>query len=59
MERLRSLIMMAGLFLIFSIALLVLIYGKRNLTIAFWALALLLSIFMFWHHATDTLKINW
>lgn len=51
--------MMAALFGVFSIALWALLAGRRLVAIFFWFLAVVLSIAMFWHHATDHLQILW
>lgn len=50
---------MAGLFLLISVAILAAIYRKRSIAIAFWTITLIGALLMIWHHATDTLKINW
>lgn len=51
--------MMAGLFLIFSLAITSIFWNKRGLAIGLMWTGLGLSLLMFWHHATDILKINW
>jgi hypothetical protein len=51
--------MMAALFGVFSIGLWAVLAGRRLVAIFFWALGVVLSIAMFWHHATDQLKILW
>lgn len=50
--------MMASLFLIFTLAILLVIKGLRNAAIAVAVAGVILSLVMFWHHATDFLKIN-
>lgn len=50
--------MMAAIFLVFAIALILMIYQKRRWGIVTLVLGLLLSLLMFWHHASDYLKIN-
>jgi hypothetical protein len=51
--------MMAGLFLIFTLAMISIYAKKRELAISILVLALLLSLMMFYYHATDILEINW
>ena len=51
--------MMASLFAIFSVSLLFIGLGYRRPAIAFVAAGIILSLAMFWHHATDILQINW
>jgi hypothetical protein len=51
--------MMAGLFFLFSLAITSIIGNRRGTAIALLSIGILLSLLMFWHHATDVLKINW
>lgn len=51
--------MMALLFAALSLASVMLILRKRKWTFVFVCLGILCSILMLWHHATDTLQINW
>lgn len=50
---------MAGLFALFTAAFVTIYYGKRRAAIALIVIALVLSLVMLWHHATNTLQINW
>lgn len=50
--------MMAALFLVFSLAILLVITGQRKPAMVMVAIGILLSALMLWHHATDYLKIN-
>lgn len=50
--------MMAVLFAFFVIALLLALFQNRRWSIIFFVIGLVLSLLMFWHHATDILKIN-
>lgn len=50
--------MMAGLFALFSIAMALIYWGWRTWAMVVVFMALGLSLLMFWHHATDILKIN-
>lgn len=50
---------MAALFAIIVLAIVAMYFSQRRLAIAFWAIGIILSIAMLWHHATDYLKINW
>jgi hypothetical protein len=49
---------MAGLFTLFTFAMLAGVARQRRLAIALFFTGLVLSLLMFWHHATDVLKIN-
>jgi hypothetical protein len=51
--------MMAGLFALASAAIVAIAVKQRTLALALWAVTIILSVFMFWHHATNTLQINW
>jgi hypothetical protein len=51
--------MMAVLFAGLALAMTMIYLKKRTLAFAFLAISILFSILMFWHHATDTLQINW
>lgn len=51
--------MMAGLFLIFSLAIAAIFWKKRELALGLLVAGLVLCVLMFWHHVTDVLKINW
>jgi hypothetical protein len=51
--------MMAGLFLLLSLAIFFLFMNKKKWGIAILFSVLILSMLMLWYHATDTLKINW
>lgn len=48
---------MAFLFLIFTIAIWLLWSGQRKAALIVALINLVLCLAMFWHHATDTLKI--
>lgn len=50
---------MAILFAALVAAMTMIYFKKETLAYVFLALGILLSIVMFWHHATDTLQINW
>lgn len=50
--------MMAGIFLVFSLAMTAIALRLRFLAIGLLCLGLLLTLAMFWHHATDTLQIR-
>lgn len=52
-------IMMAGVFAVYTIALLTLIGGERRATIAFSLVGLALCWILLWYHATSVLEINW
>lgn len=49
---------MAGIFVVFSAAILAGLFQQKKLSIGLIVLGLLLGLLMFWHHATDILKIN-
>lgn len=51
--------MMAGIFLIFTLAMLFIFYRQRELAIALIFLGIIFTLLVFFHHATDALKINW
>lgn len=51
--------MMAGLFLIFTLAILAIILRKRQLAVSIVVIGIILTLSMFWFHATDILQINW
>lgn len=51
--------MMAVLFMGMAFAMLMIYFRKRDVAFMGLAFAILFSILMFWHHATDTLQINW
>jgi hypothetical protein len=51
--------MMAGLYLIFTFAILFIYNRQKSLGVSFMMLGLLLTLLMFWVHATSVLKINW
>jgi hypothetical protein len=51
--------MMAGLFAIFSVAIALILMRMRLLAMYVIVAGILCSLLMFWHHATDILKINW
>ncbi len=48
---------MAGLFLIFSGAIFSIWQGQHRIAFYLNLIGILLTLLMFWHHATDTLKI--
>lgn len=50
--------MMAGLFLLMTIVIGFLYFGKRNLGIVFLLATIGLCWFMLWYHATSILQIN-
>jgi hypothetical protein len=50
--------MMAGLFLLFSVTLGFLFFGKKRETFYLLLITLFFCALMLWHHATDTLKVN-
>ncbi len=50
---------MAVLFLIFTLAIISIYWEQRRLGMGLLGLGILLTLFMFWHHITETLKINW
>lgn len=50
---------MAGIFLVFLLAIIFCLFNKRLLAMSTLALGLCLTLLMFWYHATDVLKINW
>lgn len=49
--------MMTLLFALFLVAMLFAVYNKRSLAIYSFALSLVISIYWFSHHASDTLAI--
>jgi hypothetical protein len=51
--------MMAALFLLATLMIGGIYLGKRPFAIILLLITLALCWLMFWHHATDTLKINW
>lgn len=51
--------MMAALFAILAFGLMFTLIGFRQPVWIIWALGILLCCAMFYHHATDTLKILW
>jgi len=51
--------MMAGLFLLYALVLGLISARKRKWAMMLIGLNILLCLAMFWHHATDTLQINW
>lgn len=51
--------MMAGIFLILTIAILLIFYRQRELAMTFVFLGIIFTLLVFFHHATDILKINW
>lgn len=51
--------MMAVLFAFIAAAMTMIYLNKRNWSFIFLALGILFSLLMFYHHATDTLQINW
>jgi hypothetical protein len=51
--------MMAGLFALFGAGFMAIVFGYRLTAIFFWVIGTALSGLMFWHHATDSLKILW
>lgn len=51
--------MMAGLFLLLSIAFLAVLKGLRKVAIGLLFATIALSFAVFYHLATDILKINW
>lgn len=50
---------MAGLYAIFSLAMVSIFFNQRNAAITLIVIGLVLSLLMFWHHATSVLQINW
>lgn len=50
--------MMAGLFLIFTLALIAVSMQKRNWAISLLIAGMILTMVMLWYHATDILQIN-
>ena len=50
--------MMAALFAFLAVALLLAILRNRPWSLIVFVIGILLSILMFWSHATDILKIN-
>lgn len=50
---------MAGIFAIFSLALIFVILRKRKMAIGLIAFGILTSLLLFWYLATATLQINW
>ena len=50
---------MAGLFLIMFIALLATFWQQRVAAIGLALAGIILSLLMFYYHATSTLQINW
>jgi hypothetical protein len=55
----EEMFMMAGIFLIFAIAILLIYYRQRELAMTFVFLGIIFTLLVFFHHATDILKINW
>lgn len=51
--------MMAALFVGISLVMLMILFNKERAAFVFLALSVFFSILMLWHHATDTLQINW
>lgn len=50
--------MMAGLFLIYALAIISILAKQRNLAMVLIVIGIILSILMFWHHVTDTINIR-
>lgn len=50
---------MAFAFLILALAILSILFGMRYPAFGFVLIGLALAALIFWHHATDVLKINW
>lgn len=50
--------MMAGLFAIFSLAMACIFLRQRTAAVMLLFIGLALCLVMFWHHATDIIKIN-
>lgn len=50
---------MAGLYLIFTLAMASILFRQRKLAMGIALIGIVLCLLMFWHHATDFLKINW
>jgi len=55
----EEMFMMAGIFLILTLAMLFIFYRQRELAIALIFLGIIFTLLVFFHHATDVLKINW
>lgn len=51
--------MMAALFAVFALSMATTFYNNRKATIGLVVAGLLLTLIMFWHHATSVLEINW
>lgn len=51
--------MMAGIFAVFSLAIAAIIARARTIGMVLAGLGIALSLWMFWFHITDVLKINW
>ncbi|MFV0340518.1 MAG: DUF5993 family protein [Parachlamydiaceae bacterium] len=51
--------MMAALFAILALSLMFTLIGFKQSVWALWLIGTLLCVVMFFHHATDTLKILW
>ncbi|MBA3958558.1 MAG: hypothetical protein H0X51_09250 [Parachlamydiaceae bacterium] len=50
---------MAELFLVMGLVFVMLLMRWRKLALALTGVGLVMGLLMFWHHATDALKINW
>lgn len=50
---------MAFIFLVFTAAVAAIFFERRNVGMILIVAGIVLSFLMLWHHATDTLKINW
>lgn len=50
--------MMAGIFLVFTLAFLAIYGQKRLLAMSIIVIGLLFCLMMFWHHVTNILNIN-
>lgn len=51
--------MMAGLYALFSLAMVAIFCNQRKAAIGVVTVGLLLGLAMLWHHATSVLEINW
>lgn len=50
--------MMAGLFLIFALAIIAILWQRRSIAMGLIFVGILLCLLMLWIHATDILQIN-
>lgn len=50
---------MAFIFVVYAAAMVAILLHQRKVSISLIALGLIATLLVFWHHATDVLKIHW